>query len=110
MHYICINVHISIPIVTEILETDEEGSSGSAEGSIFTDIFSQMIESNDTEIGQLFAYRHSNSSVTLATERNIGIHAVADGIYRCVAENDFEVAEIAISVEAVTSKLLNYGL
>ena len=62
MHYIS----MSIPTVTEILETDEEGSSsGSAEGNIFTDTFSQIIEPNDTEIGQLFAYRHSNSSARL---------------------------------------------
>ena len=107
MHYIS----MSIPTVTEILETDEEGSSsGSAEGNIFTDIFSQIIKPNDPEIGQLFAYRHSNSSVTLATERGIGIHAAATGMYRCVAENDFVVTEIAISVEAVTSELLKYSL
>ena len=98
---------ISIPTVTEILVTDEGGSSGSAEGVTFNDHFlSQMNEPNDTEIGQLVSYRRSSGSVILATETNIGIQAVANGIYSCVAENDYEVTVITISVEAVTSKLL----
>ena len=51
---------------------------------------------NET-LGQLYAYRHSNTSVTLGTRRAVtenpllvtavGISAAANGEYRCVVEN-----------------------
>ena len=59
--------------------------------SMNNDVFS--VVSNE-QVGQLYAYRINSSAVVLGTRRastfgaSIGIGSVANGIYKCLAEND----------------------
>ena len=64
------------------------------------------------QVGQLYAYRINDSAVILGTRRasvfgaSVGIGPVANGDYRCLAENDNTNNILTISID-VTSKLLS---
>ena len=62
------------------------------------------------QVGQLYAYRINDSAVVLGTRRastfgaSIGIGSVANGTYRCRAQNDNANSESVININ-VTSEL-----
>ena len=78
-------------------------------------------ELSSESVGQLYAYRYSNTSVVLGTrsasgligdsnevvQMAIGLSAVADGMYVCVAENfphrnKSGISSITVNIQAIT--------
>ena len=85
-------------------------------------------ELSSESVGQLYAYRYSNTSVVLGTrsasgligdsnevvQMAIGLSAVADGMYVCVAENfphrnNSGTSSITVNIQAITCEWqINY--
>ena len=100
-YYIGQREEVPVPII-DVESTDVE-SSGSAMGPLTATLNRDLIANVADfmtvreSVGQLYAYRHSNTSVILGTRlamtedpvlvTAVGISATADGEYRCVVEN-----------------------
>ena len=60
------------------------------------------------QVGQLYAYRINDSAVVLGTRRastfgaSIGIGSVANGTYRCLAENDNAKSESSVTISVLS--------
>ena len=87
------------------------GADDSNADNILTPINDDMFSVvTNEQVGQLYAYRINDSAVVLGTRRastfgvSIGIGSVANGTYRCFAENDNANDQRIISIN-VTSKL-----
>ena len=69
----------------------------------------------DEQVGQLYAYRINNSAVVLGTRRSstfgasIGIGSVAQGKYKCIAENENANRELDITVSLLSKSLYYIG-
>ena len=78
--------------------------------NLLTPVFSTIEVIPDEKIGQLYAYRINSSAVVLGTRKasefgaSIGIETVADGVYRCVAENANEINDYTINISSIHSK------
>ena len=81
-------------------------------GNMLTPMNDDMLFSvvPNEQVGQLYAYRINNSAVVLGTRRastfgaSIGIGLVANGMYRCLAENDNANSQRTININ-VTSMI-----
>ena len=87
------------------------GADNSNAGNMLTPIDDDMFSVVPNEqVGQLYAYRINDSAVVLGTRRastfgaSIGIGSIANGTYRCLAENDNAISQNIVNIN-VTSKL-----
>ena len=129
-----------VPVVIHILQ-DNDISSGSGETDMLMESplismltstganIADFTELSSESVGQLHAYRYSNTSVVLGTrsasgligdsnevvQMAIGLSAVADGMYVCVAENfphrnNSGISNITVNIQAITCEWqINYN-
>ena len=84
------------------------GSGGGAGDSIMLTPISTFFVVPNEQVGQLYAYRINDSAVVLGTRRastfgaSIGIGSLANGTYRCLAENDNTNSQRIITVSTAS--------
>ena len=117
-------VHVpEVPFSEEML-TGSGAGAGAGAGADGNDtglLLTPMAMSNerisvipDEQVGQLYAYRINNSAVVLGTRRtssfgaSIGIELVAQGKYRCIAENSLAKSEVIITISLQGKLVCSY--
>ena len=84
------------------------GSGGGAGDSIMLTPISTFFVVPNEQVGQLYAYRINDSAVVLGTRRastfgaSIGIGSLANGAYRCLAENDNTNSQRIVTVSTAS--------
>ena len=78
---------------------------------LMSDVFSVV---PNEQVGQLYAYRINDRAVVLGTRRastfgaSIGIGSVANGTYRCLAENDNTNSQSIITISVASRSFASH--
>lgn len=88
-------------------ELDTTAGSGSGDSSTITPIFEPHYVLETEQAGQMYAYRHNATTVVLGTRKRevfgaaVGIGLVSNGMFKCIATNDYATDTIDMKVISV---------